>query len=102
MKRYVIYLGTQTKDKTFEHPIETIKKDFSEYFSEYNTGFSLTEQIGGYVLEDSSYIIEQSIRLSLIGEYDDWLIDELIEYTKNYFSQESLLLVVKDLDVEYR
>lgn len=102
MKRYDIYLGLKNKDKSSDSSIGKIKNAFASYFSEYETGFSITEQIGGYVCEDKSYVIEPSLKISLIGDYEDSLINSFTEYIKKYFSQESLLISIKELEIEYK
>lgn len=98
---YEIIIGVKDKDSNRHLAINDVKKDLEEAFKQDSVNFSLTLQKGGYVSENGSYVLEESIRIVLIGEHSDEELTYLINKLKKLYNQESLLYIRKEIDQEY-
>lgn len=100
-KRLDIYvgLGNQIHDKYDD--AEAAKNKFSSYFNDEEIGFSIVEQVGGYVLENGKYIVENSLRISIIGDIDNDNIKTFANAVKDAFNQETVLINLTNIDSEY-
>lgn len=96
-----IIIGLKDKDSNRYLAINNVKRDLEEAFSQDMVNFSLTLQKGGYVSENGSYVLEDSIRIILIGEYSNEELTYLINKLKIYYNQESLLYIRKEINQEY-
>lgn len=100
--RIDIYISNGLKDSSNkEISIDDAKDKIAKVFSEYKIGFSINNQKGGYLYDDGTYIIENSLRITTTGNYSDDIVHEFVEKLKEYFNQESVLICKKDIDVEY-
>lgn len=100
--KYDIYLGC--RDKTTRQ--EKISREYLEeilnpIFVRNKVGFSITKQAGGYIHEDGKYIIEESIKITLIGHILKRNIDKFVAILKDKINQEHILLVKKEVVMDY-
>lgn len=101
-EKYDIYIGCKDKETYAEDTaLAYIKTKTAELFSESEMGFSLTAQLGGYVHTDGTYITENSLKITLIGNLDETELGNFIDAVKKDYNQESVLVVKKDIDTEY-
>lgn len=102
-KRYEVIVGLKDKDSyNFEHDLKASQDKFLSEFSKYKFDFSLTFQKGGYVAQNGEYILENSLNLVVIGNFEQPQIDAFINNVKEYFNQESVLFLEKKIDAEFR
>lgn len=103
LNQYEIHVGLQDKDLSdFEHECNAAAKEFLKNFSEYKIDFSLSFQKGGYVSNSEEYVLENSIKLDVIGDYSEEQINNVVTIVKEYFNQETVLLVRKPINAEFR
>lgn len=81
--------------------INIAKQRVADYLSKTNTGFSINNQIGGYLCENGVYAIENSLRISLTGVFDEEFLNNFIEHFKKVYNQESVLVCKKKVEMEY-
>lgn len=81
--------------------INLAKERIGEYLANTSTGFSISNQVGGYLCENGVYAIENSLRISLIGNFKDVFLNDFIEHFKKLYEQESVLVCKKNLNVKY-
>ena len=100
-KRVDIYvgLGNQNKDKDIE-TIDSFKSKLAKHFKKYEVDFSIADQLGGYVREDGSYIVEDSLRITLVGDTKEEDLNEFIDFIKKEYNQETIMVDIVDLDVK--
>ena len=96
-----IYLGTQVPDGGRTFTTEEVRQEILRHLTQSEIGFSLSEQVGGYLHADGSFIIEDSIRISLVDPPEDAVLTALVAHLKEYFHQEAVLLVKTRLDANY-
>lgn len=96
-----IGLGNQVDDKRYEDR-EKVKERLSLLFNEYKIDFSIVDLVGGYILEDGTYIIEDSLKVSLIGEKNHDDLIELFNDVKKLYNQEKILVDIHDIEVKFR
>lgn len=102
-KRYDIYLGCNSKfDKSKEDLSGFTRKIVEKILSKYEMGFSITDQLGGYTHEDGTYILENSLKISVIGDIDSNDVNHFIHDLKHFFEQESILISIQTVGTEYR
>ena len=100
--KYDIYLGFSDRDTLTQNVIpEQVINRLAEVFSEWQIGFSLVKQFGGYVFEDGTYICENSIIVTLIADPNVEDITPSIYRLKEQLNQESVLVVKKSLERDY-
>ncbi len=80
---------------------EKIRASIIDLLLESQAGFSLTDQLGGYIRHNGTFLSEDSMKLTIIGQVDMDSLRTVIENIKREFSQESVLIVKKEIDVEY-
>lgn len=103
LSKYEILIGLKDKDSAdFEHDSKLAADEFLKNFSEHKIDFSLSFQKGGYVTSASDYVVENSLKLEIIGNYTDGQVDNVIQYIKEYFNQESVLPVRKPINADFR
>lgn len=96
-KRIDIYVGLGNQDIKKEDFVERL----SLYCEKNKIDFSLLEQDGGYVLDNGGYVIEKSIRITLIGNYRKESIIDFVNVVKKDYNQESILIDVQEIGVQY-
>lgn len=102
-KRYDIYIGCKNKyDKDKESFSDFTRRTLKKILSNIEIGFSMTSIMGGYPHGDGTYIIEDSVKITVIGDFIDSDIDTFISNIKDFYDQETVLLSVTNLDMEYR
>lgn len=102
-KRYDIYLGCNNKyDNSNENLSTFTTKIVETILSNYEMGFSITKQLGGYIHQDGTYILEDSIKISVIGDIESHIVDEFISDLKKFFEQETILVSIEQVKTEYR
>ena len=69
-----------------------------DVFSKYKIDFSINKVIGGYIHDDGTYIIEDSLKMTFIGERSLKEEKEFVNELKLYFKQESILLIKTNID----
>ena len=100
-KRLDIYVGlTDRKHNRLEN-VKTIRNEFSSYFTDERIDFTITDLIGGYVLENGEYMVEDSIKISVDGISDKEIIKEFTDEVKKILDQESVLVDLTDIELEY-
>ena len=100
-KRIDIYIGLGNKKTGKAEDKEAIKKRMADYFESEGIAYSFTDQIGGYVYDTGHYIVEDSLRLTVIGDYSKDDIKEFVDEVKSAYSQEAVLVNIKEMDVMY-
>lgn len=101
-KRIDIYIGLGNQHIGIDvETIDSFKSKLAKFFEEYKVDFSVIDQIGGYVREDGSYISEDSLRISLVGDTKDEDLKEFIDFIKKEYNQESVMVNIVDLDVKF-
>lgn len=100
-KRIDMYvgLGNQHRDKD-EEKVD-LKKLIAEYFESERISYSIVDLVGGYVFDNSSYIIEDSLRITVIGNYSDSDIKAFADEIKSVYNQESVLVDINQIEIEY-
>lgn len=101
-QRIDAYIGCSSlkySDKDFT--VDKILKSLCDGFTEMEIGFSVTAQTGGYRYKNGIFTVEDSVKLSVIGEFKKEDIEEFTKAVKNIFNQESLILVEQEIDVIY-
>ncbi len=97
-----MFIGVLDKDSFKEEcSPEKVSKKLEEIFSKQEAPFSLTRSKGGYVTADGKYVNEESLKITLIGEYNDMQISEFAEDLKTFFNQESILVITKLVEQNY-
>lgn len=101
MKRIDMYIGLGKTGKEALERKNDIEKRFEEYFKSYNIPYTVVEQIGGYVFNNDTYIIEESIKLSVVGDYTKEDIKEFSDVVKSDYYQESVLVNIKEMEMQH-
>ena len=78
-----------------------ICNELIKVYNAYQIGFSINRKLGGYLHSDGSYVTENSICVTLIGNPTDQELFEYIEILKKTLNQESILVVQQIIDSEY-
>ena len=100
--RLDIYLTDGSRDYLdLNSSINDLKKKLSDTFEIRNLGFSINNQIGGYLGIDGSYVIENSLKITLIGFYSKRQINDFVRFFKELYNQESVLVCKQELDSNY-
>lgn len=94
-RRYEVYIGLGNQDR------EIVKKAAIDYYKSEKIDFSIEDISGGYVYNNKQYITENGLRLIFFGDYAKEVINELADYIKTNYTQESVLIDYKDLEVSY-
>lgn len=99
---YYIYVGLKDKDN-YKNNIDynDIKSKIIEYFSKTKISFSINKTYGGYNHYNGNYIVENSLQITLIGNILNDNLINLINYLKNKYNQESILVINKKIKVDY-
>ena len=98
---YEICLGIKDKNKNHKIALNQVQKNIEKAFSKYLINFSLSIQKGGYVHEDGSYVLEDSLKIVYIGDYEEETVLSVIDDLKRIYDQESVLLIKKRIEQEY-
>lgn len=102
-KRYEIIIGLKDKDSyNFERDLNASQNKFLNEFSEHKFDFSLTFQKGGYKSKNGVYILENSLNLTVIGNFEQAEINAFIDNVKAYFNQETVLYLESEINAEFR
>ena len=101
MKRYDIYLGCKNTDYKDENTRAQVKKQISKILCQSQLGFSITNQLGGYLHEDGTYIIEDSLKITLIGDIEKAELEKYVKALKDEYNQEKILVISRNIDVSY-
>lgn len=99
--RIDFYLTDSIDYLSSEHSVEHIKQKLADHFQSYSMGFSINNQIGGYVNNDGKLVLEKSIKISIIGFYAKKQISEFVSAFKEIFNQESVLVCCQEIDTNY-
>ena len=98
--RYEIYLGTKNKDTDIDFGnVDIIKDELSKLLYEKKIGFTITKQLGGYLKLGGNYIIEDSLKITIISDLSDNEITELVQLLKKQYNQETILVASRNIDV---
>lgn len=100
-KKLDIYVGLSDQNHNRLKNIKAIRNKFSSYFKDERIDFTITDLIGGYVLENGEYMIEDSIKITVTGISDKELIKEFTDEVKTLLNQESVLVDLTDIELEY-
>lgn len=100
-KKIDLYIGLGNKKTGKIEDKDAIKKRIVDYFESEGIAYSFTDQIGGYAYSEGHYIVEDSLRLTVIGDYSKDDIKEFADVVKSDYSQESVLVNIKEMDVMY-
>ena len=100
-KRLDIYVGLSDKNHNRLDNINVIRNKFSSYFTDERIDFTITDLIGGYVLDNGEYMIEDSIKISVDGIADKNVIKEFTDEVKKLLNQESVLVDLTNIELEY-
>lgn len=95
-KRTDIYVGISNR----ENKKGEFVKRLLIYCKEKKIDFSIIDQVGGYVFDNGNYMVEKSLRITLIGDYSDDYIKEFVDVVKKDYNQESILVNVREIGVE--
>ena len=76
-------------------------KRLADYCNSEEIPFYITDLIGGYAYDENRYVVEDSLRLTLMGDYSREDIKEFADIVKSDYSQESILVNIKEMDVRY-
>ena len=101
MKRIDMYIGLGKTGKDTLARKKEIEDRFEEYFKTYSVPYTVTELIGGYVFDNNSYVIEESIKLSVVGDYSKEDIKEFSDVVKVDYGQESVLVDIVEMEMCY-
>lgn len=102
-KRYDIYIGCKNKyDKNKETFSDFTHRTLKNILTNIELGFSMTSIIGGYPHDDGTYVVEDSVKITVIGTFLEEDINLFINNLKSFYDQETVLLSVTDLEMEYR
>lgn len=102
LNRYDIYLGCKNKDFYDENnTVEYVSNRIRELLAITEIGFSITGQIGGYLHENGKYVIENSIKITLVSNEDEEKFYPLIDELKKEYDQETVLIISKKINVSY-
>ena len=97
-----IYLGTTDVNRGGRvYTTEELQQEISRYLIRTETGFSLSDQVGGYLYADGSFIIENSVRISLLDPPEEAVLAALVAHLKQTFHQETVLVVRTRLEMKY-
>lgn len=101
MKRYDIFIGlndlySNKEEVSSKEIIQAIER----VMSKYSIPFSLYETNGGYEYVNNKFICENSVAVSVITNTDEGL-QEFANIMKMFAHQETLLIQVTDVEVEY-
>lgn len=93
MKNYKIVIGLNDKNTLKQEiatqvAISTIKNKMESL----RLGFSLKEIEGGYEMQDTRYVFEKSVELSIFNIHQNTLF-YICDFFKQEFNQESILIV---------
>lgn len=100
-KRIDIYVGLGNKDTGKTEDKEAFKKRLTDYCNDNEITFSITDLIGGYAYDENSYVVEDSLKLTFVGDYSMEDIKEFTDIVKSDYSQESVLVNIKEMDFSY-
>lgn len=100
-KKFDLYIGLDTQGKDTIQDINKIKNRAVEYFNSDKINYSLSDLIGGYVFEDKNYVIEKCLKITVIGDYTKEDAIEFAEYVKSDYLQESVLVDISNIEVNY-
>ena len=100
-KRIDFYIGLGDKETGKMEDKEAFKKRLADFFTSKKIPFHFSDLIGGYVYNDSSYIIEDSLKLTIIGDYSKERIKAFVDVIKSNYSQESILVNEKEIKMNY-
>ena len=100
---YEICLGLKRKNlQTRDLILNDVENELAKIFSLEKIGFSLTPITGGYISKDKTYIIEDSLRITLIGAFNKEKVFDFANYLKSKFNQEEVLVLIKSVESEYK
>ena len=100
-KRIDLYIGLGNKKTGKMEDKEAFKKRASDYFKSEGITYFFTDLIGGYAYSENKYIVEDSLQLTVIGDYSKEDIKEFADIVKLDYSQESVLVNIKEMEVNY-
>ena len=92
---FVIYIGCN--DSQVQGEIvsrEELQELVVSFFERYHIDFSLMRADGGYLHENGEFVMEDSLCINIIGDYD-LEITELARSLSMYMNQENVLVVRK-------
>lgn len=98
--RYEIFLGLNRKDFG-DFDKNKVLSILTEIFKKHEIGFSLNTQIGGYVHDDGTYVIEDGIKMIFVGNNDIATEQSFIDELKSKFHQETILMIKKNIEAEF-
>ena len=99
--RLDFYLTDSSKYLDANNSIDDLKEKLSYHFENYDMGFSINNQIGGYLSENGEYVVENSLKISVIGFYAKKDVDEFVKIFKQIYNQESVLVCKQELECNY-
>ena len=102
MKKYEMYIGTEDIESMDKERYAKLLDDITSRFKFRGRSFSIEELMGGYVFNDQTYIVEPSVKITCIDEYDpDEFVDAIVKFKEKY-EQESIMILVSDIEREYK
>lgn len=102
MKKYEIYVGC--KDRIDLHEKISPKyliRQLDQIFVKAGIGFSMTDHVGGYLHENGTYIIENGVMITVVGNIEKDRVNRFISFLKETNNQECVLLVEKEIKRKY-
>lgn len=100
-KRYNVSVGlNDSYSKTQEEILDDVIAVMEHFFSRYKIDFSLSKINGGYSYKDGEYTHENSIVFCFITT-EMVEIERFINTIKMALHQETVLLEVQDIEVEF-
>ena len=78
---------------------EELSKMIVDYFSRMEINFSLMKLNGGYLYENSDFVFENCVCITIIGSNDEKIIG-LAKTLKMYMNQETVLIIKNKLKNE--
>lgn len=91
-ERYHIYIGMNDKEKLKQLcPTDEFIKIVSSICKDYRIAFSMATQTGGYMMANGTFVVENSLVLSIAGLNQNE-IGQLAEELKERLNQESILI----------
>lgn len=92
VERYNIYIGLNDREKLEQIcSTETFKAVVKGVCQDYCVAFSMTEQMGGYMMADGTFITENSLVLSLSGLNNEQALS-LAEELRHLLNQEAVMV----------
>lgn len=98
-ERYHIYIGLNDREKLKQLcSTEDFIKIVSAICKDYRIAFSLHEQKGGYMLADGTFVVENSLDLSIVGLKRQEIF-QLAAELRARLNQESILVTCDSPEV---